>query len=584
VKPFGWEEGTERSRLAHGEMVSQGGVCRSICPTIVSGGRRYPAAAFCAYELYSGNAARRSDGGAAELISYVREPGGSGREGESGSDYRQGERYYLEDWLEEDFPKDHLKDRVIFLGHLTEAEHDFFFTPLGPVSGTALQAMIFQNLLEGRRLQQIPPFFPVFVTVLFSCLVLVKTSRLRAFDLFGVFLFLSFLLLAVSTVLYVNSLVFLPASSLVSLSCSYVLLLLAKHRESSERIRSGLREFEKMMQELKDECDEEMRLRRILNLAISSAGATRGWIVMADEHGVPSIIASTVDDLPAGPGILESSLTWRAAISGAPSVHQFEGGKKGDAAFEERQGLSALICIPLNTGRSSGAALAVARIEGPPFDRRDLRSFVYLGAFLQIYIENRWLNEKIQKLFIEAISSLAQAIDARDPYTYGHSVRVAELGCAIAREIHLSPDQVKNFEIACILHDIGKIGVPEEILHKPGKLSDEEFAIMKKHPGIGEDILKPLGEMFDIIPAVRSHHEKLDGKGYPRGLSADEIPLEGRILAVADVYDALSSDRPYRKALSREESLTIMKSQFNGHLDARFIEILESCLGREGEK
>lgn|GEM_PF-4843338 len=582
VEPFGLQERSSSIRLAHGEMLSQGGLCRAINPTLISNGRKYTALAYSAFDLYNGNNAESLKAGSPEYICYVGDSSGSGHEEMSGLEPDGRERHFLEDWLEKEFPKDHLKDRAVFLGYLSESEHDFFFTPLGLMSGTALHAMIFQNLLEGRHLEGISPLFTIFLTVLFSCLSLVNTSRFRAFDLFGVFFFLSFLLLAASTVMFMSSLVFLPATSFVSLSCSYILLLLAKHRESAEKLRASLREFEKMMEELKGDCDEELRVRRILNMAISSAGATVGWIMMGDEHGAPSIIASTFDRLDAEPEMLEGSLTWRAAASGVPSVLRVKRGGVGSAVFEERQRLSALICIPMKIGQKSTAALAVARTEGPPFDMRDLRSFTYLGAFLQIYIENRWLNEKIQKLFIEAITSLAQAIDARDPYTYGHSVRVAELGCAIAREIHLSPDHMKSFEIACLLHDIGKIGVSEEILHKPGKLSDEEFATMKKHPGIGEDILKPLGEMFDIIPAVRSHHEKLDGKGYPRGLSAEEIPLEARILAVADVYDALSSDRPYRKALSREESLTMMKSQFNGHLDERFIAILESCLDKEG--
>ena len=159
---------------------------------------------------------------------------------------------------------------------------------------------------------------------------------------------------------------------------------------------------------------------------------------------------------------------------------------------------------------------------------------------------------KIRSAFISAITSLVYALEAKDAYTSGHSQRVAELSAAIAKELHLSPDKIGKLKLAGLLHDIGKIGVQESVLNKPGRLTETEYEQVKRHPVIGEHILNPIVDVTEILEAVRNHHEHYNGKGYPDGLQKDEIPLDARILAISDAYEAMTSERPYRKSMSAD--------------------------------
>lgn len=161
----------------------------------------------------------------------------------------------------------------------------------------------------------------------------------------------------------------------------------------------------------------------------------------------------------------------------------------------------------------------------------------------------------MKKVYLETIQALASAIEAKDPYTKGHSERVAKLAVAIAEELKMDNDLISNLHYAALLHDIGKIGIPEPILNKPCKLSEEEFAKIKVHPELGANIVKKVDFLLQASFFIRYHHERLSGSGYPEGLKGEEIPLGAQIIAVADVFDALTTDRPYRKAMTVEEAL-----------------------------
>ncbi len=157
-----------------------------------------------------------------------------------------------------------------------------------------------------------------------------------------------------------------------------------------------------------------------------------------------------------------------------------------------------------------------------------------------------------QELFLETIRTLAAAIDAKDPYTRGHSERVSSYSMAIAKHLGLGSDEVFQVRIAAILHDVGKLGIRETILNKPGGLTEAEFSIMRRHPEIGAQIMAPIRALKDIIPGIRNHHETWDGRGYPDGLAGEDIPLVARIIGVADTFDAMTTNRPYQKALTLE--------------------------------
>jgi putative two-component system response regulator len=162
--------------------------------------------------------------------------------------------------------------------------------------------------------------------------------------------------------------------------------------------------------------------------------------------------------------------------------------------------------------------------------------------------------EEIQKTFINTVTSLANALEAKDEYTRGHSERVTDIAIKIARELSIDENSIEKIRLAGLLHDIGKIGVREHILNKPGKLTKEEFEQVKAHSNIGEHILRPVIKDEDILDMVIHHHERCDGKGYPDGLVDSQISLHASIMAVADAYDAMTSDRSYRKALNIKEA------------------------------
>jgi putative two-component system response regulator len=162
--------------------------------------------------------------------------------------------------------------------------------------------------------------------------------------------------------------------------------------------------------------------------------------------------------------------------------------------------------------------------------------------------------EKIRASFINAITALAYALEAKDIYTSGHSQRVTEISVAIARELGMPQDSVDKIRLAGLVHDIGKIGIRESVLNKPAALTDDEFRHIKSHCEAGEHILTPIVEDEEILRAVRHHHERYDGMGYPDGLRGEQIPLAARILAVADAFDAMTSERPYRSAMSAQDA------------------------------
>lgn len=213
-----------------------------------------------------------------------------------------------------------------------------------------------------------------------------------------------------------------------------------------------------------------------------------------------------------------------------------------------------------------------------PFDRRELQ------ARLQVGIRIVKLQTSQTMIF-----TLARAVEAKSPFTKGHSDRVTHYALALGTTIGLSEADLFVLRRGSLLHDIGKISIPDRILDKPGPLSPEEYRIIQQHPALGVEILKPLQTLDDVLPLIRSHHERCNGKGYPDGLSKKEIPLMVRVLSVADVYDALSSERPYRAAIPHFKCLEIMVNDAaQGGLDAdlvaKFLELPNDVFNVSGKK
>ena len=181
---------------------------------------------------------------------------------------------------------------------------------------------------------------------------------------------------------------------------------------------------------------------------------------------------------------------------------------------------------------------------------------------------------ELENLSVHVVQALAEAIDAKDNYTNGHSTRVAEYSKEIAKRYGYSPKRQEEIYMMGLLHDVGKIGIPDEIINKPGRLSDEEFAIIKEHPEKGAKILSSVPEMPKLATGARWHHERFDGRGYPDGLKGDEIPEEARIIAVADAYDAMTSSRSYREKMPVENVISELKKGMGTQFDERFAKIM----------
>ena len=192
--------------------------------------------------------------------------------------------------------------------------------------------------------------------------------------------------------------------------------------------------------------------------------------------------------------------------------------------------------------------------------------------------------EQLERAYLDTIQSLRYAVEAKDPYTRGHSDRVSEYAVLIGRKMGLSEDEIKTLQIGGLFHDIGKIGVPDTILQKEAKLTDDEYSQIKNHPSIGAHILGEAEAFKDIIPIVKYHHERFDGRGYPSRLSGEKIPLLARITAVADTFDAMTSKRSYRNALDiqyvKEEIEGCKGTQFDPKIAEVFLEILNNDFGK----
>lgn len=239
------------------------------------------------------------------------------------------------------------------------------------------------------------------------------------------------------------------------------------------------------------------------------------------------------------------------------------------------------ITVPLKPKDKLIGVAQVLNKKGGTFSQEDVELFETLSRQAGVAIENARLFTDLQELFINLIRTVVALIDAKDDYTAGHSSRVTQYALMIADQIGYSADDRKRLELGALLHDVGKIGMPDAILKKPSGLTDEEFAIVKNHPSAGAEALAPIKQMKGIIPLVRHHHERLDGRGYPDKLTGDKITPDAQIVCIADAYDAMNSDRPYRKGLGMAESVARLRKDAGTQFNARMVEAFVTALEKE---
>jgi HD-GYP domain-containing protein (c-di-GMP phosphodiesterase class II) len=239
-----------------------------------------------------------------------------------------------------------------------------------------------------------------------------------------------------------------------------------------------------------------------------------------------------------------------------------------------RQRIRSVMCVPMRTTEIILGVLYVDSQSTHEFSEAELELLAAIGNQAGIAVHRARLLAEVEKLFLDVTRAIAAIIDAKDGYTHRHSERVAAFGVKLAGELGLPPEYRGIIELSGLLHDVGKIGVPDAILNKPGKLTEEEFAEMRKHPGHGAAILSNIesAKVTQLLPGVKCHHERWDGAGYPDGLKAEDIPLLGRILSVADFLDALTSDRAYRKGLTFSEVVAMIQEQSGRAFDPQVVD------------
>jgi hypothetical protein len=235
---------------------------------------------------------------------------------------------------------------------------------------------------------------------------------------------------------------------------------------------------------------------------------------------------------------------------------------------------SHVLCVPLNvTGVGEGAITAIRRCGKERFFMGDVKLISSLAKQVAIVMRNARLFKEVRSLFLNLVKSLISIVEAKHKYTRGHSERVHKISCFLGKHLGLRRKALEALHWASLFHDVGKISVPDAILNKPGKLTEEEFDSIKQHPVVGFNVLSHIQQLREALPGIRHHHEKVDGSGYPDGLNGDEIPLMAKIIAVADVYDALTSSRSYRPAMSVDKALAIMHEGDGVHFDARVLSV-----------
>jgi response regulator RpfG family c-di-GMP phosphodiesterase/pSer/pThr/pTyr-binding forkhead associated (FHA) protein len=334
------------------------------------------------------------------------------------------------------------------------------------------------------------------------------------------------------------------------------------------RVDEVLREFE----------DLNRLLEQFLATLMDVIPASRGYVFLtgADNNATPLLHARRAPaefgkdtELVISDSILMMTLKQRESIRAHAALIAEIGGH-GDNHMSEA--IIGSMCAPLIfRDRVLGFVYLDTVNSTRAFSSDDLTLLTAMAAKVATTVENARLYQNLRNLYYSTIETLIRTMQAKDRYTSGHSTRVSRFSLLIADKLGLSSQEKHHLYLGSVLHDIGKIALPDKLLLRPGKLTEEEMELIKKHPQLGVSMIQSLGEMHPIMPLILHHHEALDGSGYPDGIVGDQIPLMSRIVAVADTFDAITSDRPYRKGRSKEEAILELKRVSGIKLDPRIV-------------
>lgn len=253
-----------------------------------------------------------------------------------------------------------------------------------------------------------------------------------------------------------------------------------------------------------------------------------------------------------------------------------------DLAVTREAGIGSYVGVPLNfsNGRLYGTMCAISHSPDPSLRQRDVEFMRVLARLVAEQLEREETEAERQRLAVESagLGALLAVVDARDGYTGEHSKTVMDLACEVAKRMGLQEGEVRVVQQAALLHDVGKVAIPDEILRKPGPLDEGEREVMRRHPELGERVVASVPGLAHLAPVVRADHERWDGKGYPDGLSGEEIPLASRIVFACDAWDAMNSDRPYRRAMDTEGKIEELKRGVGTQFDPCVVSVLVETL------
>ena len=308
----------------------------------------------------------------------------------------------------------------------------------------------------------------------------------------------------------------------------------------------------------------------IIEMARQLTGAEVGLFTQPDGDDV--IASLGMDELE--PFIADAlfEFTRRVKAENAPLV------ENDSKKLPDGSGLVNLSALPVAAkGKESGVLLLANKRSGD-FNEQDTKLLLSIGQHAGIALENVRLHHELNEAYASTIAVLADAIEAKDAYTRGHCESVMRLAVEVGRRLELKGEKLDEVRYSALLHDVGKIGVPDGILLKPGRLMDEEFLIIQKHPAIGRDLVARVPTLMRLTDAILHHHEKWDGSGYPEGLAGEGIPLAARIVGAVDAFDAMTTPRPYRDMVSHEEALGELKRCAGTQFDPQIVELIDQIL------
>ena len=399
----------------------------------------------------------------------------------------------------------------------------------------------------------------------------------------------------------------IPDANPAQAAGEYLLEILRLSAEKFQAETKAEEQIEMVGTELAQTYEELVLLHKLsTNMKVTEADAN--FLQMACDslteivlvEGIAVLLEKTIEDkqklvLAAGSGLIDID-EQMAAILHSRLVEEINSGKEAlldsevDCSFKYDwpSNIKNIIAVPLfgkdkADSRFAGSALeansiigltvAINRIDKQDFDSTDIKLFNSVAGGCAVFIENGRLFNDLKELFIGSLKALTSSIDAKDQYTRGHSERVAFISRWIAEryseEEPLEEEQIHKIYLTGLLHDIGKIGIDEMVLRKATKLTEQEFERIREHPSIGEGILREIKQMRDIVPGVLCHHERIDGKGYPNGLTGEQIPLTGKIVGLADSFDAMTSKRTYRDAKTVEQAIEEIKKGLGTQFDEK---------------